>query len=282
MPTKSQENIPEIDTLNIFNSDYQKHTKDSGFIERFFWWCAGVPIFVLQKKPTEHTKYFCIGMAVFTTAIAAFLSGSYAIFQAFEGKPMALGVALGIGALWALMIFNLDRFIVQSMRAEASIGNKILTAAPRLILAILIGLSISKPLEIQFFEKEINEYLFARDHKKANEHYEIEVQNATKFAKERIPVLRGLVDKAWVVRENARSERDTESEGLVKKSNSGTVTGSGVYGKGINWAQKNNEFNKQDKAYKEIKDKNEAEIQTLEAVVNTFVQNRETLIKKNF
>jgi hypothetical protein len=61
--------------------------------------------------------------------------------------------------VWSLLIFNLDRFIVSTIRKRDSFWGEFLQATPRIILAIIIAIVISKPLEIKIFEKEINTVL---------------------------------------------------------------------------------------------------------------------------
>ena len=53
------------------------------------------------------------------------------------------------------MIFNLDRYIVSSMRKSGNFTKEFKTAIPRIILAVLISIVIAKPLEMKIFEKEI-------------------------------------------------------------------------------------------------------------------------------
>ena len=67
--------------------------------------------------------------------------------------------AIGFGLLWGLMIFNLDRYIVSSIKKTGTWWNQILMAIPRLILATFLGIIISKPLELKIFEKEVNKQL---------------------------------------------------------------------------------------------------------------------------
>jgi uncharacterized PurR-regulated membrane protein YhhQ (DUF165 family) len=58
--------------------------------------------------------------------------------------------------------FNLDRFIVSTIRKRETKASEFLQATPRIILAIIIAIVISKPLEIKNFEKEINTVLLKR------------------------------------------------------------------------------------------------------------------------
>lgn len=53
------------------------------------------------------------------------------------------------------MIFNLDRYIVSSMRKTGNKRTELIKALPRIVLAILISIVISRPLELKIFKKEI-------------------------------------------------------------------------------------------------------------------------------
>ena len=67
------------------------------------------------------------------------------------------------------MIFNLDRYIVSSMRKEGKTAKELLIATPRILLAILISVVIAKPLELKIFEKEIEPELIVMEQQKYSE-----------------------------------------------------------------------------------------------------------------
>ena len=85
----------------------------------------------------------------------AFISCSYAFFTVFD-NPF---IAMGFGIVWGLLIFNLNRFIVSTIRKIDHFKSEVLQVSPRIILAIIIAIVISKSLEIKIFEKEINTVL---------------------------------------------------------------------------------------------------------------------------
>ena len=103
----------------------------------------------------EQTKYVGIGATVFFTAVMAFLASAYALFTVFD----SIYPALIFGFVWSLLIFNLDRFIVSTIKKRDRFLDEFLQATPRIILAVIIAIVISKPLEIKIFEKEINTVL---------------------------------------------------------------------------------------------------------------------------
>lgn len=121
----------------------------------FFWFCSGANQSLLKRCPTESSKYVGIGATVLFTGFLAALSAGYALYTVFESF---FGSIL-FGLIWGSMIFNLDRFIVCSMKKRGVFWQEFKVAIPRLLLAILLALVISKPLELKIFEKEINQQL---------------------------------------------------------------------------------------------------------------------------
>lgn len=126
----------------------------NGF-QRFLLMCSGGNLHILQKTPSEWNKFAGVGGIVLFTAVFATLSAGYAMFTIFDEVWMAVF----FGLLWGLMIFNLDRYIVSSIKKTGTFWNQILMSVPRLILAAFLGVVISKPLELKIFEKEVNKQL---------------------------------------------------------------------------------------------------------------------------
>jgi hypothetical protein len=85
----------------------------------------------------------------------AFIASTCALLTIFD----AIYPALLFELVWSLLIFNLDRFIVSTIRKRDKFTSELLQAIPRIILAVIIAIVISKPLEIKLFEKEINTVL---------------------------------------------------------------------------------------------------------------------------
>jgi hypothetical protein len=128
-------------------------------ITKFLWFCSGAHIDTLKKFPTEHAKYVGIGGTIFFTALFAALSGGYAMYFVFAGSTTALFFAFFFGIIWGLAIFNMDRYIVSSINKSGTTNQQILQATPRILLAIMIGIVISRPLELKIFDKEIRQKL---------------------------------------------------------------------------------------------------------------------------
>ncbi len=118
---------------------------------QFFLFCAGVDASVLEKCPTDRNKYMGIGATVFFTGVLAFFSSGYALYTVFDSYLLSIA----FGTVWGLMIFNLDRYIVMSMKSQGKWWRDAWVAFPRMVMAVLLAVVISKPLELKIFDKEI-------------------------------------------------------------------------------------------------------------------------------
>ncbi|MUV02753.1 DUF4407 domain-containing protein [Flavobacterium rakeshii] len=125
-------------------------------LKRFFIICSGADKKLIYScSDGEQNKYAGIGATVFFTAVMAFIAASYALYKVFDN----IYTSVFFGLIWGLLIFNLDRFIVSTIRKRERFGQELLQATPRIILALIIAVVISKPLEIKIFQKEIDTVL---------------------------------------------------------------------------------------------------------------------------
>lgn len=138
----------------------KENIKWGGFINEFLWICAGANRKILRQCPTDYAKYAGTGGTILFTAVMAALSGGYAI--SFVFKEAHILIPIGFGIIWGLMIFNLDRFMVNTMYSD---GKHTISKVefwggfPRIILAIFLGIVISTPLEIRIFQDKIKSQL---------------------------------------------------------------------------------------------------------------------------
>lgn len=100
----------------------------------------------------EKNKFIGIGSTLLLTAVLASLSGGYAVFSTFQSIP----ISVIIGIFWGVVIFSLDRYIVTSIDKKGIWWNQLLTAFPRLLMAFVLAITISKPLELRLFQDAIN------------------------------------------------------------------------------------------------------------------------------
>ena len=143
---------------SIYNSD--KLIEWGGFLNEFLWMCSGANRKILRQCPTDYAKYAGTGGTILFTAIMAAISGGYAISFVFQDAP--LYVPIGFGFIWGLLIFNLDRFMVNTMYSDGKhtiSKEEFFGGLPRIILAIFLGIVISTPLEIRVFQDKIKSQL---------------------------------------------------------------------------------------------------------------------------
>ena len=151
-------------------------------LKQLFIICSGSDTDILEQcSKGEQNKYAGIGATVFFTAVMAFIAGSYAHYTVFDN----LYSAIFFGLIWGLLIFNLDRYIISTIKKTANITDELIQAAPRIVLAVIIAVVISKPLELKIFEKEINQVLLEQKN-------ELTLANKTQLAEQFTPSIDGL------------------------------------------------------------------------------------------
>lgn len=145
----------EENKTSLYND---KKIEWGGWLNEFFWICAGVNRKVIRQCPADYAKYTGIGGTILFTALMAMLSGGYALYFVFESIPKAIA----FGIFWGMLIFNLDRFIVNTMYSDGKVTISIrefYSGLPRIIMAVFLGIVISTPLEMKIFEDRINSQL---------------------------------------------------------------------------------------------------------------------------
>ncbi len=132
---------------------YDAYAGREGNKGQFLWWCAGAHAPTLSAYPTEYYKYSTLGGVLLATFFLAALSSGYAFYTIFESYPLAIA----FGLLWGAIIFNFDRFMVATLRKYGVSGaQQLKMILPRIFLAVMIGITIARPLELRLFEKEVN------------------------------------------------------------------------------------------------------------------------------
>jgi hypothetical protein len=182
--------------------DYQKKTYSPAMdrIMKFLWKCAGADPQILQFAPySDHIKNAGIGGVVLATTVMATLAMGFAMHTIFAspadggaldpvtGGPELSGkwfITLPVAIVWGLIIFNLDRFIVSTVKGDGTEEIKWSewkAIFPRLVIAVIIGLTISAPLETYIFKREIyREWQLSVDKLALTKKYEIELEENNK------------------------------------------------------------------------------------------------------
>lgn len=171
-------------------------------LQNFFILCSGSDATILKTcSEGERNKYAGIGATVFFTAVMAFFASSYALYTVFDN----IYAAVFFGLIWGLLIFNLDRFIVSTIKKRNSFSSELLQATPRIILAVIIAVVISKPLEMKIFEKEINQVLLEQKN-------EMTLANKQQLAEQFTPAVEKLNQDITVLKDEiATKEAETNA-----------------------------------------------------------------------
>jgi hypothetical protein len=231
--------------------------KDVSWFRRFLWYCAGADAQLLVRCPnSDRVKYEGLGGVVFSVGLLAFCSGSYAFYAIFSPKEgtalagaathwLSVGFSVIFGLFWAGIIFNIDRFIVSSTGkgdgTEKITWSEFTNALPRLGMALIIGICLSKPLEIRILQSEIEAQL---EMEQTTYLAKLNSQDESLMAKERTRLrekrdsLQGRLDEGERILENRRMEINQQRKALELEAEG--RTGSGKSGRGPAWRDKRN------------------------------------------
>jgi hypothetical protein len=106
---------------------------------------------ILDRCPTERIKFQSLGWAILITCAMATVSMWFALTSAMGFNPV---LSFLVAIIWGFVIMGIDRWLVTSMPLDSS--RKWAVAAPRVVLALLLGSLISTPIVLRIFESEIN------------------------------------------------------------------------------------------------------------------------------
>jgi len=227
-------------------------------LQRFFIFCSGADTDILDDcSAGENTKYAGIGATVFFTAVMATIAGSYALFTVFDNIFMAVF----FGLIWGLLIFNLDRFIVSTIKKRDSFIDELIQASPRILLAVIIAVVISKPLELKIFEKEINQVLLEQKN-------DLTLENKDQLALQYTPAVEGLTAEIETLKKEVTT-KEAEVNALydVYISEAEGTAGTEKLGKGPVYKEKREKHDAELAALKALKETNNAKIEATEAQI---------------
>ncbi|MCW5518608.1 DUF4407 domain-containing protein [Aureitalea sp. L0-47] len=238
-------------------------------LQRFFIFCSGADTDILEQcSPGERTKYAGIGATVFFTAVMAMIASSYALYTVFDNYY----TAIFFGLVWGLLIFNLDRFIVSTIKKRDSFFDELVQASPRIVLAIIIAIVISKPLELKIFEKEIDQVLL-------EEKNTMTLENKDQLALQYQPSIEALNTeieslKQEVVDKETAVNQYYETFIAEAEGREGTL----LVGKGPVYKEKRDKHDAELAALQELRTANAAKIEIAETQVAALTEQYETKV----
>ena len=235
-------------------------------LKQFFILCSGADSQILSTcSEGEQTKYAGVGATVFFTAVMAFIASAYALYTVFD----TLYASIFFGFVWGLLIFNLDRFIVSTIKKRDNFIDELIQASPRILLAVIIAVVISKPLELKIFQKEIDQVLL-------EEKNTMTLANQEEIAKQYNPEIDALKSEISALQDEVRTKESevnalyntyiTEAEGTA-----GTMK----LGKGPVYQEKRDKHDAALAELQQLKQTNAEKISGLEAQMGQLSTNYE-------
>ncbi len=227
-------------------------------LQQFFLLCSGADVNILKTCSNgEQNKYAGIGATVFFTAVMATIASSYALYTVFDN----VFTAIFFGIIWGLLIFNLDRYIVSTIKKRDDKFAEFFQALPRIILAVIIAIVISKPLELKIFEKEINQVLLEQKN-------ELTLANQNQIAEQYTPKIVELQNSIT----NLQTEidaKETEVDALYDTyiTEAEGTSGTMKLGKGPVYKEKREKHDASLAELQKLKTDNKAKIATLETEI---------------
>ncbi len=234
-------------------------------LKRFFLICSGADLDLLQKCANgEQNKYAGIGATVFFTALMACIAAAYALYTVFDN----FFTAIFFGVVWGLLIFNLDRFIVSTLKKRESKRQEIIQVLPRLFLAIIIAVVISKPLELKIFEKEINQVLLT-------EKNQMTLDNKTQIAQQFTPEIAKINSEiSFLKNEIATKENEVNSLYETYIAEAEGRKGTKRIGKGPVYKEKRDKHDAALAELNQLKTENSEKIQQKEQAIANLLKNQ--------
>lgn len=201
-------------------------------ISRFFLWCAGSDDKILNHcSKSEKIKHIGFGSLVIIPAILAFISMGFAL-STVEIIANKLWLQIIGGLIWAAIIFSFDRFIVSTHRKKKQHKTELNNPAfyLRLSFALILGIIISHPLVMMYFNGSIEDQLLENE-KNYKDMLSEQFDAKAKIKQSKIAYWDSLVLKKESVRDEQALIVAQEIDGEVLNKKGQNLT-TGLSGKG--------------------------------------------------
>ena len=188
----------------------------------------------------------------------AFIAASYALYTVFDNYFSAIF----FGLVWGLLIFNLDRFIVSTIKKNDNKWKEVLQVTPRIILAIIIAVVISKPLELKIFEKEINQVLLTQKN-------DLTLANKAQIANQFTPKITSLQTEITQLKQEIET-KESETNALYNTyiSEAEGTAGTKLLGKGPVYKEKREKYDAALSELQQLKTENKTKITEKESQIS--------------
>ncbi len=121
-------------------------------LERVFFWLAGASSETLESCPQwERRKYMAFGATVLVPSAFALMASAYTLSTLTDN----LWVIAPVATVWSLIILTVDRALLAIYRAYQNFFRKVAQFALRIVVAALMGMTISHPMTLLLFRDTI-------------------------------------------------------------------------------------------------------------------------------
>ena len=180
-----------------------------------------------------------------------------------------------LGIFWGTLIFNLDRFLVSTVKKNRTNKREFLQVLPRLLLAVFLGIVIAQPLELKIFEQEIEEQLH---HIGAEKLFALESSyyKRRNQLSNRILHLQESTSEKFDLKEQYYQQMMCECDGTC---------GTGKIGRGSECERKENRYLRSEAEYLTKKNENDIEIKELKEEKEALageLRKEKTILKSSF
>lgn len=134
-----------------YSSSYDRPTR-SNPIKQLFFWLSGAGADTLEQCPGwEQRKYVAFGATVLVPTVFAFIACGYALSTLTDNWNVIVPIALA----WGLIIMTIDRALLSIYRSYQRFHRKVGQFSLRIVVAALMGVTISHPLTLLLFNDTI-------------------------------------------------------------------------------------------------------------------------------
>lgn len=121
-------------------------------LKHFFFWLSGAGADTLEQCPGwEQRKYVAFGATVLVPTVFAFIACAYALSTLTENWQIIIPVSIA----WSLIIMTIDRALLSIYRSYQRFHRKVSQFFLRIVVAALMGVTISHPLTLLLFKDTI-------------------------------------------------------------------------------------------------------------------------------
>ncbi|MEL6988354.1 MAG: DUF4407 domain-containing protein, partial [Bacteroidota bacterium] len=259
-----------------------KSDRNRNFLTKFFWFCSGANIQVLERVESEQSKYTNQGFAIFIIGIVGACTGGYAISTVFTSR---LVIYAG-GALWGLILSSIDRSMISGFNKTTNPALKeqvggVVSLVVKLGISTLISFTVAKPLELKIFESSIEariarniEENISKNSEPIINNYKVEIQ---KLEKEQEQHRQGLIK----FQEQLKQREDAYQQELVE-GGYGRDRGYGSVARQLEQSveQAQQQYDRQENTLRPLIDEKEDKIENLKVEQATKLQEIEQEVKE--